>query len=173
MTLQSMYSCGQLGMNILKPFLNHTMFGGFMSDFIFNCFILNQLSNHQWTLLCKIGFAPETHRKLKSHKMSFVHNFFLSWTIVLIFHTEHGSNTVVLPAKSQNDLPTYWMLWRNKFLHHIKWHHMATEIWVNIGSGNGLLPDGTKPLPEPMLTNHQWSPVSFNIKAISLDMPQP
>ena len=31
---------------------------------------------------------------------------------------------------------------------------MATKIWVNIGSGNGLLPDGTKPLPEPMLTNH-------------------
>ena len=23
---------------------------------------------------------------------------------------------------------------------------------VNIGSGNGLLPDGTKPLPEPKLT---------------------
>ena len=23
---------------------------------------------------------------------------------------------------------------------------MATEIWVNIGSGNALLPDGTKPL---------------------------
>ena len=40
-------------------------------------------------------------------------------------------------------------------------HHMATEIWVNIGSGNGLLPDGTKPLPEPMLTDHQWSPVTF------------
>ena len=28
---------------------------------------------------------------------------------------------------------------------------MATGIWVNIGSGNGWLPDGTKPLPEPML----------------------
>ena len=29
---------------------------------------------------------------------------------------------------------------------------MSTEIWVNIGPGNGLLPDGTKPLvPEPML----------------------
>ena len=38
---------------------------------------------------------------------------------------------------------------------------MATEIWVNIGSGNGLFPDGTKPLPEPMLTDHQWSPVTF------------
>ena len=38
---------------------------------------------------------------------------------------------------------------------------MATKIWVNISSGNGLLPDGTKPLPEPMLTDHQWSPVTF------------
>ena len=35
------------------------------------------------------------------------------------------------------------------------------DIWVNIGSGNGLLPDGTKPLPEPMLTYHQYGPVSF------------
>ena len=32
---------------------------------------------------------------------------------------------------------------------------------VNIGSGNGLVPDGTKPLPEPMLTDHQWSPMTF------------
>ena len=38
---------------------------------------------------------------------------------------------------------------------------MASGIWVNIGSGNGLLPDGTKPLPEPMLTDHLWSPVTF------------
>ena len=29
---------------------------------------------------------------------------------------------------------------------------MATVIWANIGSGNGLLPDGTNPLPELMLT---------------------
>ena len=41
------------------------------------------------------------------------------------------------------------------------WHRMVSEIWVNIGSGNGLLPDGTKPLSEPMLTDHQWSPVAF------------
>ena len=38
---------------------------------------------------------------------------------------------------------------------------MALEILVNIGSGNGLLPDGTKPLPEPMLTNDQWGIVAF------------
>ena len=29
---------------------------------------------------------------------------------------------------------------------------MATQILVNIGSDNDVLPDGTKPLPEPMLT---------------------
>ena len=38
---------------------------------------------------------------------------------------------------------------------------MVTLIWVNIGSGNGLLPDGTKPLPEPMLTYHQWGNAPF------------
>ena len=32
------------------------------------------------------------------------------------------------------------------------WPHMATWTGINMGSGNGLLPDGTKPLPEPMLT---------------------
>ena len=33
---------------------------------------------------------------------------------------------------------------------------MATEIWGNYGSGNDLLPGGTKPLPEPMFTDHLW-----------------
>ena len=44
---------------------------------------------------------------------------------------------------------------------------MATWIWVNIGPGNGLLPDGTEPLPEPMLTYHQWLPVTFSRHATS------
>ena len=39
--------------------------------------------------------------------------------------------------------------------------HMASEIWVNIGLINGLLSDGTKPLPEPMLTYNQLDPVAF------------
>ena len=30
-----------------------------------------------------------------------------------------------------------------------QWRHMATPTWLNIGSGNVLLPDGTKSLPEP------------------------
>ena len=46
---------------------------------------------------------------------------------------------------------------------------MATEIWVNIRSGNGLLPDGTI-----TWTNVDWSSVKssdIHIKAISPEMP--
>ena len=36
------------------------------------------------------------------------------------------------------------------------------QIWDNIGSGNGLLPDDTKPIPEPMLAYHQRGFVASN-----------
>ena len=35
-------------------------------------------------------------------------------------------------------------------------HDNTTQIAVKMGSVKGLLPDGIKPIPEPMLTNHQW-----------------
>ena len=35
------------------------------------------------------------------------------------------------------------------------WCHMVTCNWINI------LPDSTKPLPEPILTCHHWGPVTF------------
>ena len=41
------------------------------------------------------------------------------------------------------------------------WQQMTSKIWINVGSGNGLLPDDTKPLPEPMLTYHQLGPIKF------------
>ena len=47
---------------------------------------------------------------------------------------------------------------------------MVTEILDNIGSGNGLLPDGTKPLPEPMLTYHQKGSMAFSFVGIALNM---
>ena len=50
---------------------------------------------------------------------------------------------------------------------------METEIWVNIGSGNDLLPDGTKPLPDPMLTFHNLKSSDIHIKEISKEMSQP
>ena len=52
---------------------------------------------------------------------------------------------------------------------------MATEIWVNIGPGNnGLLPNGTKQLPEPMLTYHpSVSSSDIHLMAITQVIPQP
>ena len=41
---------------------------------------------------------------------------------------------------------------------------MASQNLVNIGSGNGLLPDGTKPLPEPMLIYHY---IGADLRAIT------
>ena len=38
---------------------------------------------------------------------------------------------------------------------------MTIEILVNIGLGNGSLPDVTEPLPEPKLTNNQLGCVAF------------
>ena len=32
----------------------------------------------------------------------------------------------------------------------------TTQIWVNIGTGSGLMPDGIKLLPEPVFTFHYW-----------------
>ena len=38
------------------------------------------------------------------------------------------------------------------------WQH---KLWLNNGSGNGLLPSGNNPLPEPMLAYHKWGQVIF------------
>ena len=39
---------------------------------------------------------------------------------------------------------------------------MVTYIWVNIGAGCDVVPEGIEPLPEPMLTYHQLYSVAFN-----------
>ena len=46
-------------------------------------------------------------------------------------------------------------------------HDMATEIWVNTDSDNGLLPDGTKPLTEPILTYHKQGPNGIHLWVLS------
>ena len=40
-------------------------------------------------------------------------------------------------------------------------HDPVTQIWVSVGSENGLLSDSTKPLPELMLTNCHICSVAF------------
>ena len=66
------------------------------------------------------------------------------------------------------------IVWSASFLKSYKVEHSFTycglvtpygviddKIRINIGSGNGLLPDSTTPLPQPMLTSHWWSSVAF------------
>ena len=40
-------------------------------------------------------------------------------------------------------------------------HLYVDKRYVNIGLGNGLLPDSTKPLPDQILTYHQQGPIVF------------
>ena len=59
---------------------------------------------------------------------------------------------------------------------HSEWYCGTNEnsqdcVWVNIGSGNGLLPDGTKPLPEPMLTSHSWGSMAFTWEQFQSEHP--
>ena len=55
---------------------------------------------------CTMGYPSETHLKLKSHEILFIHNIHFSDQIIFKFCTEHGSNTAVLCAKFHNDLTT-------------------------------------------------------------------
>ena len=45
--------------------------------------------------------------------------------------------------------------------YHFTLTHCGVENLVNIGLGNGSLPDGTNPLPEPILTYQQLSLMTF------------
>ena len=44
---------------------------------------------------------------------------------------------------------------------------MLSEEFVNIGSRDGLLSDGTKPLAEPVLIYFEWDPMAC--MAVSLE----
>ena len=54
---------------------------------------------------CIIGCLFKTHRKLKSHEISFTHNIHFSHQIDLKIRKEHGSDAAMLCAEFQNDLP--------------------------------------------------------------------
>ena len=53
--------------------------------------------------VCNMGYTSETHFKLKSREISFVHNTRFNCPIILKLCTEHGSDTAVLCAIFQND----------------------------------------------------------------------
>ena len=63
-----------------------------------------------------------------------------------------------------NELAIIWhdmFVLQNEFLfpHMIRLTHLPPS--AALGSGNGLLPDSTIPLPQPMLILHKWGPEAF------------
>ena len=54
-------------------------------------------------VLCNIGYPSETHRKLGSHKISFAHNLFIRYPIVLKFCTEHGVDATLCKISKRLD----------------------------------------------------------------------
>ena len=78
-----------------------------------------------------------------------------------------GQKMIRLHMALQN-LSQYWFTQRSILcLTYCGWVMLygvsLSGILVNSGSGYGLLPDGTKPLPELMLKNHQSGRVAINI----------
>ena len=61
--------------------------------------------------------------------------------------------------------------WENicRYTHCGHYRHMATYIWVNIGSGNGLMPDGNNPLRDSiwwlLISEVLWHSLESNFTA--------
>ena len=60
-----------------------------------------------------------------------------------------------------------WSFQRNKIWLRLQWHivalwcHVPSKDLAIIGSCNGLLPDGNKPLHKAMLMYYQWGPLAI------------
>ena len=93
---------------------------------------------------------------ISSH-MDSPHKGTVMWNVYVLFVV--NLSRVFL---TNSELPVIWDAW------HLMWCHpdvchwyfccclhqciLQPWSWVNVGSGNGLIPNDTKPLPEPMLT---------------------
>ena len=83
-------------------------------------------------------------------------NIFIQENAFEYFTCKFGSHSVCLNGLNDSERSSCW-----HFCHHcttVTYYGLVTwydDMWVNIGSGNGLLPNGIKPLPGAMLTYHQ------------------
>ena len=138
----------------------------------------NGVTNHQHlNCLCNSLFGSDQRKHQSSASLAFERG--IHWWLV----DSPPKGPVMRKMFPFDDIIMFWAHRRTKLLRSgpnvcqfkrgivicilsLKWRHMATWNWVNIGWGNGLLPDGTKPLPEPMLTHNQWDPLTITWKQI-------
>ena len=106
-----------------------------------------------WTNLLK--YPPKNNKK-KRGEYSIVHQIAKDKQIL---ENRFGNKESKIYLSERHILYCYnsqWRLHAHRQINSLqpydaKWWY----IWVNIGSCNGLLPDGTNLLPEPILTSHQ------------------
>ena len=100
--------------------------------------------------------------------VNFKHNF----TITTFTHCPLGDVTMILMVQISN---TTWVLIPRVFKHTLPWNECQRTGWcgwLSQCSGNGVVPSGNKPIPEPMLTQicvtmygstrPQWAHQSLN-----------
>ena len=125
------------------------------TPYLFYFFQWSGTFSWQLTLLTHCFLAFQSHRQPW-------YNYVKWGAVVSIQIAITGDATLIHNAS------TYWRfqthrVWRHVFCNNCEIEviiifflgratHLATLTFVNIGSGNDLLPDGTKTLPEPMLT---------------------
>ena len=85
-----------------------------------------------------------------------------------IMHSIHtGQSYHTVPTSASKEA---WRLWV-KISCGVYYIQLIIAVWRHrSGSGNGLLPGGTKLLPEPMLTYHQWGLSSIHLWEISQEV---
>ena len=71
------------------------------------------------------------------------------------FFVEECGEKIALTNKCQMNVFLYNTYLKTQ-LNTCSIHYVLTHGQRCVGSGNGLLPDGTKPLPEPMLVQKVW-----------------
>ena len=118
---------------------------------------LGQHWYRQWLVAWRLQAITWTNVDLSSAKFSGIHLWAMPELLFCITSFKSIHSKLLPHLQGTNELIH---ITQSSF---IGWH-MVTQIWVNIGSGNGLLPDGTKPLPEPMLTYHQRSSLAFTFE---------
>ena len=76
-------------------------------------------------------------------------SFHFQWRLIIWLKVHHFPFWCAPTSKNENIINSLWP---------------CDAIWclsTQSTKGNSLFPDGTKPLPEPLLTFHQWSIVTF------------
>ena len=146
--------------------------------------ILELRPANETALLCNVPLAgrnPDQGRNKMAHVLQSFQMIFFYVNIILLLFSIHSSVFLKGPINKKTPFAfvpaiILWMrpsIERRRYivtLCLIGWAHtqndpweivwsltrglVTPQIWINIGSGKDLLPDGTKPLPEPIWTSH-------------------